>query len=365
MGGGNRRIPTSELRQGEAFANLEFESRPVQIFPELPISESAPLLNGTEILLKNESGKIIGAIDPGYGIIVQVIKTDDFLYVVYTQRIVQVNLRDTREMRIIFSTVVRITLVKHSPAISSLFILDIEDTLRVVDLNDEKSQTTIAGIVNFCLHPTGPWMCACLAEDASVVIYFLTALNKVKGVNQVTGVEGYWDVYVQEMVWVGEAIYYRLSNQTIFSIPFDEASVLQAVGQVRPSRIGRPRLDENVPPKIKPKNIDREEIKRPRGRPRKYPPKPVQEESVKRPKGRPRKNPIDDSSTTREIVQANLVVEQAVESGRPKRAAARNKSYKEPAIEDYLKNEEDEVFTSNEDNEEDISDDTDEPDESE
>lgn len=356
--GANRRIPSGELRQGQTFASLEFESREVQIFPELTTNNSASstfAINASEVLLMNSNRDIIGAIDPGYGSILHAFMTEDFLYIVYTQRVLQVSLQDTQDMRIIFSTVARITLVKHSSAISSLFILDIEDTLRIVSLEEgeerqERSQTTITGITNFCVHPSGPWICACLAEDASIVVYFLTPLNKVKGVNRVTQLEGYWAVYVQEMTWTGDAIYYRLSNGKILSIPFDGSGVLQALGQVRPPKLGRPRLDPDAPPRIK---IDPNEVKRPRGRPRKYPPKPESEAPPKRPKGRPRKTGsanIEDcvtsdtalinSSSTNAETNADLIIE----GGRPRRAAARNKSYKEPVIEDFIGEEEEDAF---------------------
>ena len=315
-GGGGKKIPAAELQQGQRFANLTFEAHPVQIYPEVP-SDASYIVAGSEVHLLNNARQVIGAIDPGHGKIVHVIKSERHLYVVYPQRIIQVLLADCRDQRVVFSTVPRLVLVRYSSAMDALFVLDIEDNLRIVDVNsataageeDEedgegKSMTSVQGIVNFGVHPSGPWMCACTA-DAAISLYYFTSMNKVKGINKVAEIEGHWQVFVKEISYLQDAAYYQLSDGSSYRIPFDADKVMEEIGQARPSKQGRPRLDKGEVPK--------------------------KEDVVKRPRGRPRKNPLpqttsdqNSQSTTSEFNSDAILTNN---EGRPKRAATRNKVY--------------------------------------
>lgn len=323
-GGAKKRISNVELEQGKCFSALKFDSERVQIFPESFVDNSYRI-NGTEVQFLNANGCVIGAIDPGHGVILHTIKTESHFYVVYLQKIIKVWLRDLQEMEVILSIVSRITLVNHSSTMNSLFILDIEDTLRIIDIRDDahqdkgKTMTTIQGIVNFCVHPSGPWMCACSAEDASILIYFLTALNKVKGVNKVCTVEGNWNVFVQQMTWREEdGVYYKLSDQNIYRIPFDNDQVIQSFENIKTARPGRPRLDKNnysLSTELTPK---RQEVRK---------------------------------KLVRQVKSAeidNIIISDT--TGRPKRAAARKVSYKEVQLEE-IEDKEDQPFSPEEEEE--------------
>jgi hypothetical protein len=198
----------SQKRMTKAMKALlkQFENTKVKVVEhghlgEPPRSDQRIVVEGSYIKFLDDNHSLIGVIDMHCGRINDyTLEKPQYMFFISRVGAVQLNLKDFKDFKIIYSSLSRLTRISYSAFFDAVLVSDIEDALKLIPLNPNLSISTFPGVLQFAIQDN---LLATFNSTGKVIVHLLTEGGKPLGVNNsvIFDNAGNWDEYVTLMTW--------------------------------------------------------------------------------------------------------------------------------------------------------------------